>query len=214
MTAELAHHANNPGWDIVVHDAHGHIDNLLQLKATVSLDYVREAIAAHPEIDVVVPHELYQKLADHHEALGHILDGHETLHLINGHVADAVGHAEAVGAAVHFPVIGPVLVIGIAAALNYRSYRQGRTTPADALRNVGERGALAILAAGAGWAAILLAHEPFVGLPTSVVVRLFGGQILHNFRRGELLERFIQNVKEAKVQLELHVRRPLLEANV
>ena len=60
-TADLAHHANNPGWDIVIHDAHGQVDALLQLKATESLNYVREAIAAHPDIDVVVPHEIYEK---------------------------------------------------------------------------------------------------------------------------------------------------------
>jgi hypothetical protein len=35
-TAELAHHANNPGWDVVIHDAHGHVDQLLQLKALIS----------------------------------------------------------------------------------------------------------------------------------------------------------------------------------
>jgi hypothetical protein len=100
-TAELAPHANTPVWDIVIHDAHGHLDTLLQLKATESLDYVRAAIEAHPDIDVVVPHELYERLADHPEMLGHVVDGHETLHHINGHVADAVGHAEAAGAIGH-----------------------------------------------------------------------------------------------------------------
>ncbi len=54
-TAELAHSANNPAWDIAIHDGHGHVAELLQVKATESLAYVREAIAAHPEIDVVVP---------------------------------------------------------------------------------------------------------------------------------------------------------------
>lgn len=211
LTAELAHHANNPGWDVVVHDAHGHVDTFLQLRATESLDYVREAIAAHPDIDVVVPHELYQKLVDHHDALAHILDSHETLQHINGYVADAVGHAETASAATHLPIVGPVLVIGIAVGLNYRCYRQGRITPVDALRNVGERGALAILASGAGWAATLMAHEPFIGLPTSVLVRLFGGQFLHNCHRRERLQKLVENVEESRGKLELQLRRSLLE---
>ncbi len=211
-TAELAHHANNPGWDIVIHDAHGHVDQLLQLKATDSINYVHEALAAHPDIDVVVPHELYEKLANNHDALAHVLDGHEALGHLNGHVANAVGHAEAAGVTEHFPIVGPVLVIGLAAALNFRSYRQGRMTPAEALRNVGERGALTLLASGAGWAATLLAHEPFVGLPTSVVVRLFGGQFLHNRRRRELLTEYVETILDSRMQLERQLDRPLLEA--
>jgi hypothetical protein len=211
LTADLAHHANNPGWDIIIHDAHGHVDSLLQLKATESLGYVREAIAAHLDIDVVVPHELYDKLAGHHDALAHIFDGHQTLHDINEHLGDAVGHAETAGA-VHFPLVGPVLVMGLAAALNYRSYRQGRITPAEALRNVGERGFLATLATGAGWAAVIIAHEPFVGLPTAVLVRFFGGQFFHNVRRRELLTQFVETVQASRRRLEWQLQRPLLEA--
>lgn len=214
LTAELAHHATNPGWDIVIHDAHGHVDQLLQLKATDSLNYVHEALAAHPDIDVVVPHELYERLADNHDALAHILDGHEGLHNINAHVMDAVGHAEAAGAAEHFPIIGPVIVVALAASLNYRSYRKGKISPAEALRNVGERGVLAVLASGAGWAAAVLAHEPLVGLPTSVLVRLFGGQLFHNRRRRELLDGLIGSIEESCTKLAIQIQRPLLEAAV
>jgi hypothetical protein len=212
FSAELAHHANNPGWDIAIHDAHGQVAELLQMKATDSVSYVNEAIAAHPDIPVVVPHELYEKLADNHDAFIHTLDGHEALNNLNGHITDAVGHAEAAGAAEHFPIIGPVVVIGLAAALNYRSYRQGRMTLADLVRNVGERGALAVLASGAGWAVALLAHEPFFGLPTSVFVRLCGGQMLHNRRRRELLTKFVETVESSRRLLEHHLQRPLLAA--
>jgi hypothetical protein len=210
LTAELAHHATNPGWDVVIHDAHGHVDQLLQLKATDSLNYVHEALAAHPDIDVVVPHELYEKLADNHDALAHILDGHEGLHHINGHVMDAVGHAEAAGAAEHFPVVGPILVVVLAAGLNYRSYRKGKISPEEALRNIGERGILAVLASGAGWAAAVLAHEPLVGLPTSVFVRLFGGQLFHNRHRRELLDGLIGTIEESRSKLAVQIQRPLL----
>jgi hypothetical protein len=212
FTAELAHHANNPGWDIAIHDAHGHVAELLQMKATDSISYVRGAIAAHPDIDVVVPHELYEKLADNHDALAHILDGHDALQHINGQVADAVGNAEAAGASENFPVVGPVLVIGLATWLNYRSYRKGRITPAEALRNVGERGVLALLAAGAGWAANLLAGEPLVALPTSLLVRLLGGQFFHNRRRRGLIAQFVETVRDSRAQLERQLQRPLLGA--
>jgi hypothetical protein len=212
LSAELAHHANNPGWDIAIHDAHGHIDSLLQLKATESLGYVREALATHANIDVVVPHELYEKLIDHPDMVHHVLDGHESIGHINGHVADAVGHAEVAGATAHFPFLGPVFVIAIAAFLNYKRYRQGQMTPAEALRNIGERGGLATLASAATWLTFLATHEPIIGLPTSLAVRLVGGQVLHNWRRRKLLDGLIIRIAESRGELEIQVRRPLLEA--
>jgi len=160
---------------------------------------------------VVVPHELYESLADNHDALAHVLDGHEGLHHLNGHVMDAVGHAEAAGAAEHLPVIGPIIVVVLAVGLNYKSYRQGKVSPEEAVRNVGERGLLTVLASGAGWAAALLAHEPVVGLPTSVLVRLFGGQLFHNRRRREVLDSLIGSIEESRWKLALQVQRPILE---
>ncbi|HTF66509.1 MAG TPA: hypothetical protein VK638_27875 [Edaphobacter sp.] len=63
---------------------------------------------------------------------------------------------------------------------------------------------------GAGWAAALLAHEPIVGLPTSVVVRLIGGQLLHNQGRRKLLEGYTETVTSSRRKLELQVQRQLL----
>ena len=208
FTAELAHHANNPGWDVVIHDGHGHIDQLLQMKATDSISYVHEAIAAHPDIPVVVPHELYEKMLDHHDALGHILDGHELLNHLTGGVSDAADHAAAAGTE-HFPIIGPALVIGLVAWSNCQKYRRGHITPAEAVRNIGERTLLAILASGAGWAAVLLAHEPLVGLPTSVLVRIFGGQLFHNLKRRELLTQLVETVQESSNQLDRQLQRSI-----
>lgn len=211
FTAELAHHANNPGWDVVIHDAHGHVDQFLQMKATDSISYVHEAIAAHPDIPVVVPHELYAKMLDHHDALGHILDGHESLSNLTEHVGNATDHAAAAGAE-HFPVVGPALVIGLAAALSFESYRRGHITISDALRNVGERSLLAVLATGAGWLAKLAVHEPFVMLPTSIIVRLLGGQVIHNQKRRELLSNAISAAQDSRIQLERQLPRRLLES--
>src|ERR1035441_514115 len=105
VTAELAHHANNPAWDITIHDAHGHTSELLQLKATETVAYVKEAVAAHPNIDVVVPHELYERLGDHPEMLSHLADGHESLAHLTGQVTGAAEHAEAAGIQFHFPIL-------------------------------------------------------------------------------------------------------------
>ena len=210
-TAELAHNANNPAWDISIHDVHGHVDDLFQLKATESLDYIRDAIAAHPDIDVVVPHEVYERLADHPELIGHIADGHETLSHISGHVADGIHHAESAGATSHLPFVGPVIAIGFMVGLNYIEYRRGKVTLEEALGNLRERGTLYMVSSAFGWAAVALAHEPFVGLPVSIAIRLLGGQFLHNRSRRELLQGYIDTVSDSRRHLAVQLQRPLLE---
>jgi hypothetical protein len=213
-TADLAHHANNPAWDIAIHDAHGHINEFLQLKATESLAYVREAIAAHPDIDVVTPHELYQRLADHPDLVGHIVDGHQTLGDLTDHVTNAADHAEAAGNHFHLPFVGPIIAIGFAAAQNRKKYREGKITLEHALRNIGDRALLNLIASSAGWAVSAFAHTTGVGIPVSFGVRLFGGQLLHNRDRRELLTVYVETVVSSRKKLEDHLQRPLLEAAV
>lgn len=211
-TAELAHQANNPAWDIAIRDADGHIDEVLQLKATKSIGYVKEAIAAHPNIDVVVPHELYDRLASHPELLGHVMDGHQTLGHLTDHVTNASGQAEVAGHHLHFPVIGPIIAIGFAAGENWKRYRKRQITIEEASRNLGERGALAVVASGAGWAVNALAHGTLIGIPVSIAVRLAGGQLLHNRQLRKVLGTYIETITSSTVVLEGQLSRPLLEA--
>lgn len=205
-TAELAVHANNPGWDIAIRDAHGHIDQVLQLKATESVDYVKQAIAAHPSIDVVVPHELYEKLADHPALLDHVIDSRQHLDQLNDHVTHAVDHADAAGLHFHFPIIAIAFAVG----QNFIRWRVSRQiTLREALQDTTERGVLALVSTGAGWALAALAHEPTVGL-ASIPVRLFGGQALHNWHRREELDQRLQAAHESIMALSLRVQRPIL----
>jgi hypothetical protein len=205
--AEIATHANNPDWDVVIKDAHGHVNELLQLKATETLDYVRQAIEAHPDIDVVVPHELYEKLGDHPELISHVIDGHQNLTELNDHVADAAGHADE--AALHFHL--PIIAIGFAIGQNFVRYRQRRVTLAEAVRNATERGAVSVIAVGAGWAFNFLAHEPTMGAAISFTTRLFGRQVFHNLHRREDLERSLEALRESRITITKQLRRPVLE---
>ena len=212
-TAELAHTANNPGWDIAIHDANGQVAELLQLKATAIMAYAREAIAVHPDIPVVVPHELYERLlSDHPEFLGHLLDGQQTLADLNDHVQDAAGHAEAVGD--HLPFIAPAIAIAFAVAQNFIRYREGKTTFKEALQNVGGRGVLAVIATGAGWAVAIIPGAHLAGIPVAMGIRLFGRQLLHNRDRRELLTRYIETITSSTKVLENQLQRPLLEAAI
>jgi hypothetical protein len=119
----------------------------------------------------------------------------------------AVGDAHA--GVVHFPIIGPAVVIGMTAALNMQAYRMGRITLSEYLRKVGERGFLALIAMCSGWAAKIISKEPKVGLPVSLVVRYCGGQAMHNVKRHKKLSATVQDVEDSLLALE--ARFPTLQ---
>ena len=60
--AEIADSATQPGWDIRVLDEHGQVSELLQAKATESVQYVQEALQRYPDIDVTTTTEVHAQL--------------------------------------------------------------------------------------------------------------------------------------------------------
>lgn len=62
LHAEIAQSATQPGYDIIIHDDHGAVMDVLQAKATASVDYVREALERYPNIDVVTTSEVHGQL--------------------------------------------------------------------------------------------------------------------------------------------------------
>jgi hypothetical protein len=63
--AHLAESATQPGWDISIAGPDGHISDLIQAKATASVDYISDALARYPNIDIVTTDEVYSQLALH-----------------------------------------------------------------------------------------------------------------------------------------------------
>ena len=206
--AQLAQTANNPAWDIAVKDHAGHVDQLLQLKASASLRLAQQALAAHPRIDVVIPHDQF---VDTHAHLagrliaGQLIDGHQTLQGLDSTMDHAVGHAEA-GAAFHWPV----LAIGVAALHSFSRYRQGVMSAGEALASAAERGSLAVAATLANWILLAAGTTTTVAIPASLLVRLAGGQISHNWRRRRRLERAVARGREAIQVLRQQVARGVL----
>lgn len=60
--ATLAESPTQAGWDIEIHNAQGDLDQVLQAKATGSVDYVQSAFEKYPHIDVVTTDEVYSQL--------------------------------------------------------------------------------------------------------------------------------------------------------
>jgi hypothetical protein len=191
--AELAHAANNPGWDIAIKDSHGHISDVLQAKATASMDYVHEALNAHPDIDVVTTSEVFDGLAQKGTDLSHLIDSHQDLAGLTDHVGDGVSYAEAAGD-VSFHI--PVVAIGWAILQNVSKYRKGTIAFEEAWRNTGRRIGLAFGAAGAGFV-VADAFAPGTGILTAVLVRLYGTRVFGNLDLRDLASRSVEKSQES-----------------
>jgi hypothetical protein len=88
--AAMAESATQPGWDIQISDANGHVSDLLQAKATESASYVQDALERYPSIDVTTTSEVHGQLV----AMGLAQDVH------NSGISEAVLQAK-VEAATH-----------------------------------------------------------------------------------------------------------------
>jgi len=194
------------GWDIVVRDAHGDVAELLQAKAAASLDYVRQAIEANPHIDVIVPHDIFERLSTMPGFGDHLIDGHGSLSGLTEHVESAADHADVADVHFHFPMIA----IAFAVAQNHSRWRKGNISGADAFKNIGKRSLLSIVATGAGLAVDSALHSTVIGIPVSMIARLAGGQLFHNRDRRKLLDAKIATVRESRELLELRIARTVL----
>jgi hypothetical protein len=62
LHAEIADSAVQPGWDIRILDESGNVHEVLQAKATESVQYVLDALEKYPDIDVTTTTEVYAQL--------------------------------------------------------------------------------------------------------------------------------------------------------
>ncbi|HVA63983.1 MAG TPA: hypothetical protein VNF74_09690 [Terriglobales bacterium] len=203
LHAELAHSATNPAWDIAVKDQAGHVDRVLQLKASHDLGYVRSALESHPNVDVVVPHDVYHQLAQHGELSAHLLDSNQTLHDLNGHVGAAVGHAAAVHAAPHIPVLAVAFAVGH----SFYAYRAGHIPLEQAVRLAAERSGLAVVATGAGTAASVLLHSTGWGIPVAILARLLGARVLKNVKLRSQIDDSCRRCAAAQAAMQRRIAR-------
>lgn len=56
-TAHLATSMTQPGWDLRIIDSQGHVADLLQLKATESVGYLRDTLERYPDIQILTTEE-------------------------------------------------------------------------------------------------------------------------------------------------------------
>ncbi len=175
--AEIANSPTQEGWDIAIRDAHGKIIDHLQLKATDSLSYIEEALARHPEIDVVVTHEVFQHMDDP-EVISHLIDSGISNVQLDDVATDAV-HDVAPG----FELV-PWFAFGVIVFQSWRHYRAGAPL-AGVVHSAFRRGSYSTASRGMAYFTSLLGFEPFVGTISSVLLRL-------GFSRHDAQKQFVE----------------------
>jgi len=181
--AELADSPTQEGWDIAIRDAHGQIIDHLQLKATDSLSYIEDALARHPEIDVVVTHEVFQHMDDP-EVISHLIDSGISNVQLDDVAADAV-HDVAPG----FELV-PWFAFGVIAFQSWGRYRAGAPL-VGVLRSAFRRGSYSTASRGIAYFTTLLGFEPFVGTLSSVLSRI-------GFSRYDAQRQFVEFLRAGR----------------
>lgn len=103
--AKLAESATQTGWDVQILNDSGLVDSAIQVKATDSLGYVREALADSPGIEFVTTSEISQALPGLVES-GGLTNEDLTTDVTAALLGDAGGALDAVFPALPFVVIG------------------------------------------------------------------------------------------------------------
>jgi hypothetical protein len=123
--AVLAESPTNPGWDIAILDENGQIDQVLQAKATSSLDYVQEALSRYPEVQVVTTEEVYSHLTMHGIA-ENVIDSGISNEELNMLVESSISSGESWDLNFGPPIL-PMMIIGYSVykMQNLNAYEKG-----------------------------------------------------------------------------------------
>ena len=106
--ADLAKSATQPGWDLEIVNDQGVLQDMISLKATEHVSYVKEALDRYPDIDVVTTSEVYGAMVGTPEG-AHLVDGGISNLTLQGTVQDAAdGNAAGLdGAMLSLLALGP-----------------------------------------------------------------------------------------------------------
>lgn len=194
--AIMASSANNPGWDIAILNSDGTIAKELQMKATDSLNYVKEALDKYPDISVVTTDEMYSNLIMHGMADNVINSG-----ISNAELTEVVTEAlENNSLEMNFglPVI-PLLIIG------YSVYKKENISSLKKGVEFGERYTKAYISYLTGGAVAVLTNIWWLGLATSIGTNILTGYGRANLNKVKVLNDLIENNENILSKLRLKV---------
>ena len=125
--AEMAQSATEPGWDIAIRDADGNVDEVLQLKATESAEYIGHALERYPYIDIVSTEEVYSEVTMGDMA-EHVINSGISNEELTQYVQDTVMVGADVSHESFLPSIIPYAIIdySVAKQKDLSEYKKGK----------------------------------------------------------------------------------------
>lgn len=188
LSAKLADNPTQEGWDIVVQDSTGQVDQLLQAKATDSVGYVKEALQQHPHIDVVTTDEVYSQLVMQGVSDGLINSGISNESIVS-YITEATG---VIDTGLNLTDFAPPVITW--ALIAFTSYKDPTLkTVAEKFDNGGTRLGKAYFAYLLGVGVTALTNTWWLGLAATVTSRATADE---GYRKYELM-RELRKAKRA-----------------
>ena len=193
---ELAESLTQPGWDLQITGEAGQVVEEVQLKATESMSYVKEALEKYPDIRVITTQELEGKAASMDDVLSTDITNaslestveSQLSELSEGAITDILHQsAEAGFDAVPF---ASAALIGVTEA---GQVLMGRSTVEESLKRGGARlGRSSVYTViGAGLSAV---DAGIISVPTVMALQVAEGRVRHRAAMGEHLEDKTQEI--------------------
>lgn len=183
-TATLAESVTNPGWDIVIKDENGIVQQELQLKATESVEYIRHALERYPDIDVVTTDEVYSQINMHG-----IAENLVNSNISNEELADVVRdslNADVIEMNWGPPMI-PLLIIG------YSVWKKSELATPKKFNEAGERYVFSYISYIVGGAVASFTSIWMLGLAASIGTRMIIGSGKSKYIRYRDFQNIIDN---------------------
>ena len=196
QTAQLGESANQPGWDLAIFDREGAVAEQIQLKATESMSYVKEALEKYPDIRVIVPQELEGQAVAMDEVIStditdaglENLVGGQLAELSEGSLADILEQSAEAG----FDAL-PGLSAAIIGATEAGYVLLGRSTVEESLKRGGARLGRSTAYTVLG-AALTAVDAGIISVPTVTALRVAEGRIRHRAAMGKHLAEKTQEI--------------------
>lgn len=199
QTAELANKLNQPGWDIAITDEQGYLADVVQLKATDSINYIKDALERYPDIKIIATSEATRTLDDQNL----VIDSGISDQAIERAVGHAISHgSESFRDAVVdsfnplFPLVFIVATEGYKVAVGSRSVENAVSNAIDRSKKSLTGGAVGAVfyAMGFGWVSVIPAVLAARAGPERMVeyIELGCRKLAH------AIERFEKNREETK----------------
>ena len=166
--AILAESVTQPGWDIQILNSDDSLDTALQLKATSSLGYIKEALEKYPDINVLstsevfdsanLPDDIFNSGISNQEITSETSAPFEDL--LDSNLTDFLENV--------LPVL-PFIVISLSEGRKYFIHKKALNT---VFRDISKRSIKTGIAMGAGSAVFAFTDSGLISIPTAILVRL------------------------------------------